>query len=248
MGRAFFYWLKPWLSARVGRMSGFRGNKSAREGFFRSFGAGSFLALVTHGLRRGLRSVAASRLKAKDGRPMKFWEKFKTYKERGEWVELQFMAEAARRRFAVCKPWGEVRAYDVGIEVPPNFLRVQVKSTSCRRGDGYCCQLIPNHAKKQDYSLEEVDLFAAYVIPLNAWYLIPASLVLGERRITCVMLSPVGRPTKEKSYCYERYKEAWGLLKNSRADLARYGDEVQVRKPPGSILKGPAAARGSSIR
>jgi hypothetical protein len=155
---------------------------------------------------------------------MKYWEKFKTYKERGEWVELLFMAEAARRRFAVCKPWGEVRAYDVGIEHRPNFLRVQVKSTSYRRGDGYCCQLIPNHAKKQDYTLEEVDLFAAYVIPVGAWYLIPASLVLGARRITCVMLSPVGEPTKKKSYCYEGYEEAWGLLKRTRLGLAKRGE------------------------
>jgi hypothetical protein len=26
---------------------------------------------------------------------MKYWERFKSFKERGEWVELQFMAEAA---------------------------------------------------------------------------------------------------------------------------------------------------------
>jgi hypothetical protein len=73
-------------------------------------------------------------------------------------------------------------------------LRVQVKSSSYRRGDGYCCQLLPNHVKKRDYSLEQIDLFAAYVIPVSAWYLIPASLVLGVRRITCVMLSPVVGP------------------------------------------------------
>ncbi|HXC43836.1 MAG TPA: group I intron-associated PD-(D/E)XK endonuclease [Candidatus Dormibacteraeota bacterium] len=69
----------------------------------------------------------------------------------------------------MCTPWGETRAYDVGIEHGPNFLRVQVKSSSYRRGDGYCCQLLPNHVKKQDYSLEQIDLFAAYVIPAGAW-------------------------------------------------------------------------------
>jgi hypothetical protein len=118
---------------------------------------------------------------------MKPWERFETFKERGEWVELQFMAAAAGRRFAVCTPWGEARPYDVGIEHGPNFLRVQVKSTSYRRGDGYCCELTPNHGKRRDYSLDQIDLFAVYVIPVNAWYLIPASLVLGVRRIGCVM-------------------------------------------------------------
>ncbi len=89
------------------------------------------------------------------------------------------MAQAARRRFSVCTPWGETRAYDVGVEHRPNFLRVQVKSSSYRRGDGYCCQLLPNHVKKQDYTLEQIDLFAAYVIPVGAWYL---SSVAGARR------------------------------------------------------------------
>jgi PD-(D/E)XK endonuclease len=155
---------------------------------------------------------------------MKAWERFGTYKERGEWVELQFMAQAARRRFAVCTPWGETRAYDVGIEHGPNFLRVQVKSSSYRRGDGYCCELTPNHGKKRDYSLDQIDLFAAYVIPVGAWYLIPASLVLGVRRITCVMLSPVVGPTKAKSYCYERYREDWSLLRKSRVGLGKCGE------------------------
>jgi hypothetical protein len=96
---------------------------------------------------------------------MKDWEKFGSYKERGEWVELQFMAQAAQRRFAVCKPWGDTRPYDVGIEHGQNFLRVQVKSTAYRVGAGYLCQFKPNYQKKCDYTLEQLDLFAAYVIP-----------------------------------------------------------------------------------
>jgi hypothetical protein len=71
--------------------------------------------------------------------------------------------------------------------------------------------------------LEQIDLFAAYVIPVNAWYLIPASLVLGARRITCVMLSPVVGPTKKKSYCYEGYREAGNLLRKTRRGLEQCG-------------------------
>jgi hypothetical protein len=182
------------------------------------------------------------------GENMKNWEKFKSYKQRGEWTELQFMAEAALHGFAVCKPWGETRSYDVGIEHGPNFLRVQVKSTSYRRGDGYCCQLLPNHAKKQDYSTEELDLFAAYVIPVQAWYLIPASLVLGVRRVTCVMLSPVVPPTKKKSYCYEGYREEWEMLTKSRCELARRGVEMPHLRLPvqlGSSSKASANVRRS---
>jgi hypothetical protein len=90
---------------------------------------------------------------------MEFWQHFASYKERGEWVELQFMAAAARRRFAVS--WGDIRSYDVGIEHGENFLRVQVKSTTYRGSAGYLCQFKPNHLKKVDYSPKQLDLFAA---------------------------------------------------------------------------------------
>jgi hypothetical protein len=53
------------------------------------------------------------------------WKKFKSFKQRGEWVELRFMAAAAERGFHVLKPWGDTRPYDVGIDHTPNFLRVQ---------------------------------------------------------------------------------------------------------------------------
>jgi len=54
-------------------------------------------------------------------RSTKYWEKFRTFKERGEWVELQFMAAAAQRCFAVSKPWGDTQAYDVGTHTERTF-------------------------------------------------------------------------------------------------------------------------------
>ena len=149
------------------------------------------------------------------------WERFSNFKQRGEWVELQFMATAAQRHFAISKPWGDTQAYDVGIEHLPNFLRVQVKSTTVRSGAGYRCQFMPNHNNKRDYSLDEIDVFAAYVIPEDAWYLIPAVLLLGKRRRCMAMLCPVVPPKKKACYCYERYREAWTLLTMSRAELAQ---------------------------
>lgn len=156
----------------------------------------------------------------------KYWEKFRSFKERGEWVELQFMAAAAQRCFAVSKPWGDMQAYDVGVEQEENYLRVQVKSTTMRSGAGYLCQFHPNHKKKRDYSLDQIDIFAAYVIPENAWYLIPAVLLLGKHRRHIAMLCPLVRPKKRACYCYERYRENWDLLKKTRAEL------LQFRRPP----------------
>ena len=147
---------------------------------------------------------------------------FKTFKERGEWVELQFMARAVRKGFKVSKPWGDSSAYDVGVESGVRILRVQVKSTDCRTEYGYLCQFKPN-AHSRPYTLKQIDFFAAYVIPEDGWYLIPAALLLGARHKGGLPLSPVVPPVKRKSYCYECYRGAWGMLKKSRNELARYG-------------------------
>jgi hypothetical protein len=149
---------------------------------------------------------------------MDHWQKFESFKQRGEWVELRFMATAAERGFHVVKPWGDTRPYDVGIDYGTNFLRVQVKSTTCRTGTGYFCQFKPHYLKKQDYTLTDLDLFAAYVIPVKTWYLIPAALLLGPKRKTGLMLHPV-EPLKKDRYSYEAYKEAWPLLYKSRRSL-----------------------------
>jgi PD-(D/E)XK endonuclease len=152
---------------------------------------------------------------------MKRWGKFNTLKERGEWVELQFMAGAASRGYHVLKPWGDSLAYDVGIDDGAgHFLRVQVKSTSYRTGIEYVCKFKPNCHKTHDYTLDEIDLFAAYVIPESVWYLIPASLILGPMRKKSFMLLPVGRPNRHRCK-YEPYREAWGLLAKSKSELSR---------------------------
>lgn len=178
---------------------------------------------------------------------MKYWERFRTFKQRGEWVELQFMAAAAQHRFAVSKPWGDMRPYDVGIEYGENFLRVQVKSTVVRSGAGYRCQFMPNHQKRHDYSLDEIDLFAAYVIPEDTWYLIPAVLLLGKRRKMMAMLCPLVPPAKKASYCYEGYRENWSMLTRSRSELLQCASatrrEAGRRRPKPFIL----SSQGESV-
>jgi hypothetical protein len=146
------------------------------------------------------------------------WGKFRSFKERGEWVELLFMAAAACRGYLVLKPWGDSRAYDVGIEVlPGQLLRVQVKSTTRRRGTGYCCQL-RRGSRCRPYSLDDIDVFAAYVVEEKVWYVIPAKTLLGKKTKDGIMLCPV---SGERHRCkYEQYREAWVLLGKTREELA----------------------------
>ena len=149
---------------------------------------------------------------------MKAWEKFKTFKQRGEWVELQFMAAAALRGYRVLKPWGDSLEYDVAIEHGGEITRVQVKSSSARNGTGYLCQFRRNYLVEEPYTVDEVDLFAMYVIPEEVWYLIPAVILLTPPIKKALTLCPV-TARKQDRYKHEHYREAWNLLKMSRRSL-----------------------------
>jgi len=136
---------------------------------------------------------------------------FKNFKERGEWVEARFIADALRHGYKVLKPWGDSSPFDVALHFGTRIVRVQVKSTSCRIGTGYFCQFRPNYLS-QPYSLKQLDFFAACVIPQNTWYIIPARLLLGGvQNKVGLMLFPM-QPLKKNRYLYESYREAWPLL------------------------------------
>jgi hypothetical protein len=153
--------------------------------------------------------------RAPDRGGMDEFKVFKNFKERGEWVEARFIAEALRRGFKVLKPWGDSSPFDVAIPFGNRIVRVQVKSTSCRAGTGYFCQFKPNYFS-DPYTLDQLDLFAAYVIMQDTWYLIPARILLGGKaRKQGLMLYPM-QPLKKNRYSYEHYREAWPLLRPSR--------------------------------
>jgi hypothetical protein len=142
---------------------------------------------------------------------------FRNFKERGEWVELTFMAKAVRKHFKVSRPWGDSSAYDVGVEYGRRFIRVQVKSTSYRLANGYQCGFRPNQKSKRHYTTRTVDFFAAYIVQEDVWYIIPAAVVLKTKSL-CLMLCPVCQQKfRSDGYCYEGYREAWHLLRSGKS-------------------------------
>ena len=140
---------------------------------------------------------------------MGLWvNQFMNSTERGEWAEIRFLARAAEQRFRVSKPWGNAAPYDLMVEKEGMIYRVQVKSTTARVTKGaYACRMPTG--KRLTHILEEIDFVAAYVIPLDLWYIIPAGVV--KARKGAISLAPWGRRSK-----YERYLEAWYLLRNWR--------------------------------
>jgi hypothetical protein len=108
--------------------------------------------------------------------------------------------------FAVTKPWGESGRYDVGVEYGGRYMRVQVKSTIYKIGNAYVCNTRPeNHGRL--YTVEQIDFMAAYVIPADVWYILPA-------RVATALKGNIWLSPHKKGHKYERFMEAWGLLKD----------------------------------
>jgi len=112
------------------------------------------------------------------------------------------MTRATELGYRVAKPWGDCAPYDVIIAHRARFLRVQVKCTIFHRGNSYKCHLDSNGVP---YSARDLDFIAALVIPTDTWYILPIRATNGQPDILLTPNSPRAR--------YEKYKEAWHLLK-----------------------------------
>jgi hypothetical protein len=123
------------------------------------------------------------------------------FKLRGEWTELLFMTRATEHGLRVIKPWGDSSRYDFVVETGGRFLRVQVKSTSHRRGNLYVCSI--DGRGNNPYTAADIDFFAIYVVPIDTWYFIP----IAESAST-ITLSPHNSLSK-----HAIYREAWHLLR-----------------------------------
>ncbi len=123
-------------------------------------------------------------------------------KRRGEWAELVFASRAMEQGLPLSKPWGESSGYDFAVEQESGrIVRVQVKSTIAREGEGYTCCLKDSRGP---YRGNKFDFVAAYVIPENLWYIVPARKVKGQWSMGL-------HPELEVSK-YGAYLEAWHLL------------------------------------
>jgi len=123
-------------------------------------------------------------------------------KARGEWAELRFMTRATELGFIVTKPWGDSAPFDLALAHHGHFARVQVKCTLFHRGNSYKCHLDSNGLP---YRPDQIGFFAAYVIPSDICYILPIEATNHQPDI---LLTPHSKNAK-----YEKYKEAWHLLK-----------------------------------
>jgi hypothetical protein len=144
-------------------------------------------------------------------------------KRKGQMAELIFVVKAASMRFAVSKPYGDSEAYDLVVEDRGRLLRIQVKSVFTTNRWGYGVA-VARHRLNRDavlYTAQEIDFIAAYVVPHDAWYIIPIGEIAGMAQIR---LYPAGSRNRRGGR-FEKYREAWELLRQGAVTSSESGEK-----------------------
>ena len=160
---------------------------------------------IASGSKSVSRSVSRSKSKAAGG-GARFTPDL-TSKQRGELAEMMFMVKAAQKGFATAKPYGDSRRYDFILDVGQRLWRVQVKSSSAQQYRSYMVNLQRNaNGEVVPYDASEIDFVVAYVMPCDAWFVIPVEAIYGRQSAKLCLR---GNP---RSGRLGKYWEAWGLM------------------------------------
>jgi hypothetical protein len=124
----------------------------------------------------------------------------------GEYAELCFLKKAASLGLVLSKPYGDSMPYDMVVDNGVRLHRVQVKSTGRIQHGAFhiMTSRVMSHGQKA-YTASDTDFLAAYVLPQDAWYLIPIGALSGQQTISLYTHS-----TSRSQW--EKYREAWHLL------------------------------------
>jgi hypothetical protein len=114
---------------------------------------------------------------------------------------------AAACGLVVCKPWGELHSFDFAVycKRTRRFYRVQVKSCTSYRCGGY--MVVTKRSADRSYTGREIDFLAAYIIPEDAWYIIPNRALAGRKSIYVYPRNPHSRGM------FAKYRDCWQLLR-----------------------------------
>jgi hypothetical protein len=126
----------------------------------------------------------------------------------GERAECAFLWQAYEHGLLVSQPFGDSAPYDFIVDNRgpgrSGIWRIQVKCSTRLNHSGY--KISAHHLYHQPYHPDEVDFFAAWIVPLDLWYIIPVAKVHPRRNVA---LYPHVEGSCGK---YEPYREAWHLL------------------------------------
>ena len=150
-------------------------------------------------------------------------------KRRGEVSELAFFYKAAGLGFGVAKPWGDSERYDFILDSGQRLWRVQVKSGCHHRKRCYDLHGKCGNHEKTQYTSEEIDMFVAYLVPIDVWYVIPVEKIKKKS----LLFYPYGGA---RCGHYEQYREAWSLMAPQTSGASfLYGCLQNGRARPGYL-------------
>jgi hypothetical protein len=135
-----------------------------------------------------------------------------TTKRRGELAELAFILKARTLGFSLAKPFGDSERYDFIVDSGKDLWRIQVKSTTTVLNGRYH---VNSHRRTNGnvvaYDPSEIDFLVAYIIPEDAWFILPIHAILTRTSLLfCFKDDP-------KAGLYGEYREAWHLLRDGNA-------------------------------
>jgi len=137
---------------------------------------------------------------------------------RGILAELAFSLKAASLGFGVAKPYGDKQHYDFILDSGERIWRLQVKSSSYAVPDrsGYAVNAshVGRGCKSKAYDADEIDFLVAYIVPADAWYIVPVNQLASFRFLRVYPSGCRG------GGCFEAFREAWHLMAPG-ADLPR---------------------------
>src|SRR5947209_14734690 len=148
---------------------------------------------------------------------------FARAKGQGEWAEVCFLWRASAFGFTVSRPFGDNARYDFVVDAGAGLLRVQVKSVSVINRTAYRIAASSGSRIKRGYTAADIDFLAAYVIPHEAWYIIP---IQAFDSIVSLRVAP-----HRRSNCrFEKYREAWHLLAGLSPIVIPSGGVAEISK------------------
>lgn len=138
--------------------------------------------------------------------------------QQGSFAELVFAAKCIKNKIEIAKPVVDVHGYDFLINVNDNWLKIQVKSTSkpdrrYKNKPSYKIH-VRKGASSIAYNKNDFHFCAAYIIPLDIFYIIPIS----ELNRTTIRLNPNSDNCK-----FSKYKDNF-LLLTPRHDTSMFHD------------------------
>jgi hypothetical protein len=161
---------------------------------------------------------------------------FRQPKRRGELAELRFLLRAAEEGIAVSKPYGDSERFDFVVGSRQPLYRVQVRSTRILNNTGaYVCRFTHGPLLLR-YSRHDFDFLALYVVPCNAWYILPVAVLLPARLYVSVY--PHHPNTRSR---LEPFREAWRLLRRPKP-------RTKPRKARPRLRRQTAARRAGASR